>query len=137
MIASLREIMAGDENRTRRTESDYGISLCAMPLREICQTTPYSQTRKCPGGKNLTGQTEFDQNKGRGGRVRARYQTVQILLCLGWTVSCAGRSAAESSPRVGFAAGRIRESGDWTRTEHVSGEDVTDSTIQAASDGDA
>ena len=45
MIASKAEIIAEDENRTRRTESDYGISLCAMPLREICQTTPYSQTK--------------------------------------------------------------------------------------------
>lgn len=34
------EIIAGNENRTRRTESDYGIYLCAMPLKEICQTTP-------------------------------------------------------------------------------------------------
>lgn len=57
------------ENRTRRTESDYGISLCAIHARTICQTTPYFQARKCPGGKNLTGLTEFDQNKGRGGRV--------------------------------------------------------------------
>ena len=50
---------------------------------------------------------------------------------------CAGRSAAESSPRVGFAAGRIRESGDWTRTGALLDEGVTDSTIQAASDADA
>ena len=57
------------ENRTRRTESDYGIYLCAIHARTICQTTPYSQTRKCPGGKNLTGQTRFDQTWDRGGRV--------------------------------------------------------------------
>lgn len=68
------EIIAGDENRTWRAESDDGIYLCAIHARAICQTTPYSQARKCPGGKNLTGQTEFDQNKGRGGRVRKRYQ---------------------------------------------------------------
>lgn len=45
IVASKAEKLAGDENRTRRTESDCGISLCAMPLREICQTTPYFQTK--------------------------------------------------------------------------------------------
>ena len=45
IVASKAEKLAGDENRTRRTESDYGISLCAMPLKVICQTTPYSQTK--------------------------------------------------------------------------------------------
>ena len=45
IVASLREIIAGDENRTRRTESDGGISRCAKLLKEICQTTPYSQTK--------------------------------------------------------------------------------------------
>ena len=45
IVASKAEIIAGDENRTRRTESDYGISLCAIHARTICQTTPYSQTK--------------------------------------------------------------------------------------------
>lgn len=45
IVASKAEIMAEDENRTRRTELDCGIYLCAMPLRAICQTTPYSQAK--------------------------------------------------------------------------------------------
>lgn len=45
IVASKAEKLAGDENRTRRARSDYGISLCAIHAREICQTTPYSQTK--------------------------------------------------------------------------------------------
>ena len=51
--------------------------------------------------------------------------------------SCAGTFCRGVVSTTLLCPGRIRESGDWTRTEHVSGEDVTDSTIQAASDGDA
>lgn len=39
------EIIAGNENRTRRTESDDDISLCAIHAEATCQTTPYSQTK--------------------------------------------------------------------------------------------
>ena len=52
-------------------------------------------------------------------------------------VSFTGRSAAESSPRVGFAAGKGADDGSWTRTRALLDEGVTDSTIQAASDADA
>ena len=45
IVASKVEIIAGDENRTRRAGSDYGISLCAKLLKEICQTTPDFQTK--------------------------------------------------------------------------------------------
>ena len=45
IVASKVEIIAGDENRTRRAGSDYGIYLCAIHARAICQTTPYSQTK--------------------------------------------------------------------------------------------